>query len=121
VEHRSTRVVRIGEAPPPRAKAARPSVTGELTAAKPPVGPGRLRFGNPVMIYHMPCAASDALFVASTLAEEGPAEHEITQWAIAHGYQPPHDARTFVFYAHGAQARAWRVIQRGPTAHSTEH
>lgn len=73
------------------------------------------------MIYHMPCTAPDALFVASTLEEEGPAEREIAQWAIAHGYQPPHDARAFVFYAPGAQARAWRIIQRGPTEPGTEH
>ncbi len=73
------------------------------------------------MIYQMPCPAPDLLFVASSRDEEEPAEREIALWAVQNGYQPPQDARTFVFYEPGAQARAWRLIQRARSASGTEH
>ncbi len=73
------------------------------------------------MIYEMPCPVPNFLFVASSRDEEGPAQAEIGQWAAQHGYHVPQDARTFVFYRDGAQARAWRLIQRAPRAAGTEH
>ena len=73
------------------------------------------------MIYQMSCPAPDLLFVASSRDEDGPAEMEIAQWAVQHGFQPPQDARTFVFYRDGEQARAWRLIRRTQSVSGTEH
>jgi hypothetical protein len=73
------------------------------------------------MIYEMPCPTPELMLVASSREEAEPAETEIAQWADQNGYQFAQNARMFVFYRNGAQARTWRLIERAPMAVGTEH
>ena len=64
------------------------------------------------MVYQMPSATEQLLFVASTLGDENQAQTEIAQWAQEHGYLPPKDGQSFVIYHGGTEAREWRLIER---------